>query len=56
MTPGIHASNVNNTLIKKVAPSPCFRNTANGGSKMLRMIVNSDICIVLVLHKNHQRR
>ena len=49
MTPGNQPMIVNTTLIKKVVPKPCFKNTANGGNKMLRMIVSKDIRKILKL-------
>ena len=43
MTPGIQPMMVSNKFIKKVVPKPCFKKTANGGNKILRIIVSSDI-------------
>lgn len=30
-------------LMSKVVPTPCFKNTANGGKKMFNKIVSMDI-------------
>lgn len=46
ITPGIHPMSVNRMLSKKAPPKPLFIRTATGGSKMLSIIVNSDIFIV----------
>lgn len=43
MTPGSHASKVNRTLIRKVVPRPWFIKTANGGKRMFKTIVISDM-------------
>ena len=38
MTPGSHIKMVR--IIRNVVPKPCLRKTANGGNKILRIIVN----------------
>ncbi len=43
MTPGNHPIMVKIMLISKVVPTPCFKNTANGGKKMFNKIVSMDI-------------
>lgn len=43
MTPGNHPIRVSIILISKVVPTPCFKNTANGGKKMFNNIVIKDI-------------
>ncbi len=43
MTPGIQPISVRRMLIKNVPLKPCFKNTANGGNKILRMMVSKDI-------------
>lgn len=32
-------------LTKKVVPRPCFKKTANGGSKMFKIMVSKDITV-----------
>ncbi len=49
MTPGNHPISVSSKLIKNSVPNPCFRNTANGGSKRHKMIVNNDIVLCLLM-------
>ena len=46
MTPGNQASNVSKILIKRVVPIPCFIKTANGGNRIFRIIVSSDITFI----------
>lgn len=48
MTPGIQPMIVRITLIKNVVPRPCFKKTAKGGNKILRMIVSNDIGYILM--------
>ena len=43
MTPGNHPIKVKIMLMSKVVPTPCFKNTANGGKKMFNKIVSMDI-------------
>ena len=52
MTPGNQANSVNNKLIKKVVPKPCFKNTANGGKRIFNIIVNRDIIVRFLIHPN----
>ncbi len=40
MTPGSHIKMVRIKFIRNVVPKPCLRKTANGGNKILRIIVN----------------
>jgi len=47
ITPGNHPIIVRIMLKSKAVPTPCFRNTANGGKKMFNKIVSNDIMIGL---------
>ena len=40
MTPGSHIKMVRIKFIRNLVPKPCLRKTANGGNKILRIIVN----------------
>ena len=46
MTPGSHIKMVRIKFIRNVVPKPCLRKTANGGNKILKMMVSKDIIIV----------
>lgn len=46
ITPGNQANRVSNKLTKNVVPIPCFMNTAKGGKRIFKIIVNSDIVYV----------
>lgn len=47
--PGIQPTSVKRRLIKNSVPSPCFKNTANGGKRKLNSMVNIDIIYVLLV-------
>lgn len=52
MTPGSQASSVNTILIRSAVPTPCFKNTANGGNRIFSTIVSKDILFNLLVHPN----
>lgn len=43
MTPGSHPNKVRIKLIKNLPPRPCFKNTPNGGKRIVIKMFSTDI-------------